>query len=81
MMLLSLTYHRHLRMISEALKLRMEGGRVSHTWCVCVVSHGYVGLGGGRDGGGGWSACETKPSRVGRMSGDAGALPECEVIH
>ena len=26
----------------------MEGGRVSHSWCMCVVSHGYVGFGGGR---------------------------------
>ena len=28
----------------------MEGGRVSHSWCMGVVSHGYGGLGGGRDG-------------------------------
>ena len=26
---------------------------------MCVVCHGYGGLGGGRDGGGGWYACET----------------------
>ena len=45
-----------------------------------VVSHGYVGLGGGRDGDGGWHACGTKPG-VDRMSGDARALPKCEVIH
>ena len=28
-------------MISEALELRVEGVRVSHSWCMCVVSHGY----------------------------------------
>ena len=33
-------------MISEALLLRVEGGRVSHSWGMCVVSHGYGGLGG-----------------------------------
>ena len=64
-------------MISEALELHMEGGQVSHWWCTCVVSHGNGGLGGSRDGGGGWTACETKG--VGRMPGDARALPESEV--
>ena len=34
-------------MISEALELRVEGVIVSHSWCMCVVSHG---CGGGRDG-------------------------------
>ena len=29
--------------------------------CICVVSHVYVGLDGGRDGEGGWYACGTKP--------------------
>ena len=43
------------------LELNAEGGRVSHSLCLCVVSHGYGGLGGGRDGGGGWYACRTKP--------------------
>ena len=38
-------------MISEALELRIEGGQLIHSWCMCVVSHGYGGLGGGRDGG------------------------------
>ena len=28
---------------------------------MCVISHEYGGLGGGRDGGGGWYACGTKP--------------------
>ena len=41
-------------MISEALKLRLVGGRVSYSWCMCVASNGYGGLGWGRDGGGGW---------------------------
>ena len=38
----------------------MEDGRVSDIWRMCVVSHGYGGLGGGRDGGDGWCACGTK---------------------
>ena len=45
----------------------------------CEVRHAYGGHGRGRDGGGGWYACGTKP-RFGRMSGDAGAFPECEVV-
>ena len=45
-----LSYHRRLRMISEALELRVEGGRVSHSCCMGVVCHGYGGLGGGMDG-------------------------------
>ena len=50
--LLLLSYHRRLRMISEALELYVDGGRVSHNWCMRVVSHGYGGLVGGRYGGG-----------------------------
>ena len=38
-----------------------------------VVSHAHGGLGGGRDGRGGWYECG-----VVRMSGDGEALPECE---
>ena len=49
----SLSYNRRLGMISEAHDLCVEGRRVSHSWCMCVVSHGYGGLGGGRDEGGG----------------------------
>ena len=49
-MLLLLSYRWRRRMISEALELRVEDGRVSHCWCMCVVCHGYVGLGGSRDG-------------------------------
>ena len=39
----------------------MEGGRVSHSWWMCVVSHCYGGFGVGRDDGDGWYACGTKP--------------------
>ena len=37
-------------MISEALELRVESGRVSHSWCMGVASNGYGWLGEGRDG-------------------------------
>ena len=30
-------------MISEALELRVLGGRVSHSWCMGAVCHGYGG--------------------------------------
>ena len=56
-----LSYHRHPRMMSEVLDLQVKGGRVSHSWCMCVISHGYGGFGGGRGGGVGWYACGTKP--------------------
>ena len=58
----------------------MEGGRVSHRWCMCVVSLGYGGLGIDRDGGGAWYAYGTKLWGLVGMSVDAGALPECEKI-
>ena len=51
----------------------MEGRRVSHSWRMCAVSHGsavlevMVGKHAGQS------------QRVGRMLGDARALPECEV--
>ena len=48
-------------MISEVLDLRVERGRVSHSWCMGVASHGCGGLDEGRDGGGGSYACGTKP--------------------
>ena len=60
--------------------LEVDGGQVSHNWCMCVVSHGYGGFGCGRDVGGGWYACWTKPCGLSRV-GDAGELRECEVIH
>ena len=44
-----------------------------------AVSHSYDGLGGERDGGGGWQACGAKPGGVGHMSGDARALPDSKV--
>ena len=50
LLLLLMSYHRCLRIISDELQLRVEGGRVSHSWCMCVVSNGYGVLGGGRDG-------------------------------
>ena len=66
-------------MISEALELRMEGGRVSHSWCMRVVRHVYGGLCGGQ----GWwwwtLSMQGKANWVGRMSGDAGAFPDCDV--
>ena len=68
-------------MISEAQELCVEGGRDSHSWCKCVVSRGYVGVGEGRAGDGGWYACGTKMEGLGLMSGDAGAHSECEMIH
>ena len=44
-LLLLLLYHRCLRMIVEALELRVKGRRDSHSWCMCVVGHGYGRLG------------------------------------
>ena len=41
-------------MISETLELRVEGGRISHSCCMCEVSHGYGGLGHGL---GWWMGC------------------------
>ena len=67
-------------MISEALELCVVGGRVSHCWCMYALSHGYGRFGGGRDGGGVGCACGTKSGGAGRMSGDTGALPVCEVM-
>ena len=43
---------------------------------MCVVSHGYGGLGGGRDGGDEWYAFGTKTGGC-RTSEDAGVRPEC----
>ena len=64
MLLLVLSYHRRLRIISEALELYVEVGRVSHSWCICVVGHGYGGLGWDGDGSCGWYACEIEPVRL-----------------
>ena len=66
-------------MISEAQELRVKGIRVSHGWCMGIDSDGYGGMSWGREGGGLY-ACGTMPVGVGRMSGDAIALLEREVI-
>ena len=47
---------------------------------MCVVGHGYGGLGGGRNGGVGGMYDKAR-KRVGNLSGDATAHPECEMIH
>ena len=54
----------------------MEGGRVSHSWCMCVVVMAMVG------GMGAWMELVLgmhagQSQVVGRMSEDAGAFPEC----
>ena len=36
-----------------------EGGRVTYSWGMCAVARGYGGIGGVRDGGGGWYASGT----------------------
>ena len=46
---------------------------------MCVVSHSYGGLGGVWMGVVVGKHCRTKPGGVDNMSGDAGALPECDV--
>ena len=48
--LVLLRYHIRLMIISETLELRVGDGRVSRSWCVCVVSHDYGGLGCDMDG-------------------------------
>ena len=54
----------------------MEGGRVSHSWCMCVAIMAMVGwMGAGMELVLGRHAGQSQV--VGRMSGDAGAFPEC----
>ena len=54
----------------------MEGGRVSHSWCMCVVVMAMVGwMGAGMELVLGRHAGQSQV--VGRMSGDAGAFQEC----
>ena len=54
----------------------MEGGRVSHSCCMCVVVMVMVGwMGAGMELVLGKHAGQSQV--VGRMSGDAGAFPEC----
>ena len=61
-------------MNAEALELHVEGGRVCYGWGMCVVGHGYRGLGAGMDEGGGWYNCWSH-------FGIARAFSVCEVIH
>ena len=54
----------------------MEGGRVSHSWCMCVVVMVMVGwMGAGMELVHGKHAGQSQV--VGRMTADAGAFPEC----
>ena len=54
----------------------MEGGRFSHSWCMCVVVMAMVGwMGAGMELVLGKHAGQSQV--VGCMSGDAGAFPEC----
>ena len=54
----------------------MEGSRVSHSWCMCVVVMAMVGwMGAGMELVLGKHAGQSQV--VGRMSGDARAFPEC----
>ena len=78
-MMMMLLYHRRLKMSSEALELRVEDGRDSHCWCMCVVSDGYGRLGGGCDGGGGWFACRTKTKGLLECRQMIPRFPTCEV--
>ena len=45
LLLLLLSYHRRVRMVTEALEQCVEVGRVSHRWCVSIIGHGYGGAG------------------------------------
>ena len=49
-------------MISEALELREEDGRVNHSWWMGVGSDSYGGFNWGRGGGGSWQTCRTTPA-------------------
>ena len=54
----------------------MEGGRVSYGWCMCVVVMAMEGwMGAGMELVFGKHAGQSQV--VSRMSGDAGAFPEC----
>ena len=68
-------------MVPETLELAVEGGRISHSWCMCVVSHGNGGL----DGGARMEVVDGmhagQSHGAGGISGEAGARSVCEVIH
>ena len=79
-LLLLLSYSRCMWIISEALELRVLGERVSHSWCMGEVCHGYGDwFGAEMDVVWKWYACGE--NGVVRMSGDARTLLEREVIH
>ena len=60
--------------------MRVEGGRVSHRWCMCVVVMAMVGwMGAGMELVLGKHAGQSQV--VGRMSGDAGAFKSVWGIH
>ena len=46
---------------TEALELNVKNRRVSHSWYMCVVGHGYGGLRGGRNG---WYVCRVNLGRL-----------------
>ena len=77
-MLLLFCYHRDPRVISEVLELYVEGGRVSHSWC----SWSWIWRVWWEQGVWWRMVCmRYKAREAGRMSGDAGALPERKVIN
>ena len=57
----------------------VEGGRISDCWCMCVVCHGYGGLGGDRDRIGGRVCMWGVAKGVYRMLGDSRVFSECDV--
>ena len=59
------------------LELRVEGCRINHSWCMCVVVMAMVGwMGAGMELVPGMHAGQSHG--ISRMLGDAGAFPECE---
>ena len=63
-------------MILRSARAAVEGGRVSYSWCMCVVVMAMVGwVGAGMELLLGKHAGQSQV--VGRVSGDAGAFPEC----
>ena len=54
LLLLLFSSHRSLWMISEVLEFPVDGGRVTHSQCMCIISHSL-------DGDGGWYECGMKP--------------------
>ena len=48
----------------NARSVRGRSTCVNHSWCMCVVGHGYGGFGGCTNGGGEWYACGKKLGNV-----------------